>query len=114
MDSALIKSGINAYKNAQNIAPKGPGGADGSVELLPLGNQNAGGDSFENMLGDTLSKAADTGYKGEITSLKSIAKQAGPVDLVTAINQAELTLQTFVAVRDRVINAYQDIIKMPI
>jgi flagellar hook-basal body complex protein FliE len=33
---------------------------------------------------------------------------------VTAVSQAETTLQTVVAVRDKVIAAYQDIIKMPI
>ncbi len=34
--------------------------------------------------------------------------------LVTSVASAELSLSTLVAVRDRVINAYQDIIKMPI
>ena len=34
--------------------------------------------------------------------------------LVTAVANAELTLNTVVAVRDRVINAYNDIIKMSI
>jgi flagellar hook-basal body complex protein FliE len=35
-------------------------------------------------------------------------------DVVTALARAELTLQTVTAVRDRVVQAYQDIIKMPI
>ncbi|NBX04163.1 MAG: flagellar hook-basal body complex protein FliE, partial [Alphaproteobacteria bacterium] len=35
-------------------------------------------------------------------------------DLVTAVSSAELTLNTVVAVRDKVINAYQEIIRMPI
>jgi flagellar hook-basal body complex protein FliE len=33
---------------------------------------------------------------------------------VTAVSRAELALQTTVAVRDRVLQAYQDIIKMQI
>lgn len=114
MDSALIKSGINAYKNAQSIAPKGSGAADNSVEIVPLNNTDGGAGSFANLLNDSFEKASDTGYKTEVTGLKSIAKQASPVDLVTAVTQAELTLQTVVALRDRVINAYQDIVKMPI
>ena len=36
------------------------------------------------------------------------------VDVVTAVAEAEATLQTVVAVRDKVIAAYNDIIKMPI
>ena len=35
-------------------------------------------------------------------------------DVVTALARAELTLQTATTVRDRVVQAYQDIMKMPI
>ena len=35
-------------------------------------------------------------------------------DVVTALSRAELTLQTATAIRDRVVQAYQDIMKMPI
>jgi flagellar hook-basal body complex protein FliE len=35
-------------------------------------------------------------------------------DVVTAVADAETALNTVVAIRDRVINAYQDIIKMPV
>jgi flagellar hook-basal body complex protein FliE len=34
--------------------------------------------------------------------------------VVTAVTNAELTLETVVAVRDRVVQAYQDILRMPI
>ena len=40
--------------------------------------------------------------------------QANLQDVVEAVNAAEVTLQTVVAVRDRMIAAYQDIIRMPI
>ena len=36
------------------------------------------------------------------------------VNVVNAVNQAELTLDTVVAVRDKVITAYQSIMQMPI
>lgn len=35
-------------------------------------------------------------------------------DIVQAVNNAEIALQTVTAVRDRVIDAYQQIIRMPI
>ena len=35
-------------------------------------------------------------------------------DVVMAVNNAEVTLQTAVAVRDKVIAAYQEIMRMPI
>ena len=34
--------------------------------------------------------------------------------VVTAVSNAEVTLQAAVAVRDKVIQAYQDVIRMPI
>lgn len=36
------------------------------------------------------------------------------VDVVTAVSAAELSLETVVAVRDEVVRAYQEILKMPI
>jgi flagellar hook-basal body complex protein FliE len=49
-----------------------------------------------------------------MTSTKSIANEAELHDLITSVSNAELTLNTVVAVRDRMISAYQDIIKMAI
>ena len=50
----------------------------------------------------------------EIARNRHAAGIAALTDVVTALSQAELTLQTATAVRDRVIQAYQDIIRMPI
>ncbi|WP_374625929.1 flagellar hook-basal body complex protein FliE, partial [Devosia sp.] len=36
------------------------------------------------------------------------------VDVVTALSQTELAMDTMVAVRDRVISAYEEIMRMPI
>ena len=43
-----------------------------------------------------------------------VAGKADLTDVVTAVSEAETALNTVVAIRDRVISAYQDIIKMPI
>jgi len=52
--------------------------------------------------------------QGETLAMKQVAGQADIVDVVNAVNQAELTLNTVVAVRDKVIQAYQSIMQMPI
>jgi flagellar hook-basal body complex protein FliE len=70
--------------------------------------------SFESLLGEALDKARDAGYKGEGVSAESVAGKAEYHQLVTAVNNADLTLRTVVAVRDRLINAYNDMLKMPI
>ncbi|MEO0411780.1 MAG: flagellar hook-basal body complex protein FliE [Pseudomonadota bacterium] len=40
--------------------------------------------------------------------------QAQLLDVVTAVSSAEMAVETVVAVRDKVLSAYNDIIKMPI
>jgi flagellar hook-basal body complex protein FliE len=40
--------------------------------------------------------------------------QGGVTEAVLAISKAELTLQSAVAVRDRIVSAYQDVMRMPI
>ena len=50
----------------------------------------------------------------ERMSVDAIAGRADLVDVVTAISHAENTLRTVVRVRDRMISAYQQILRMPI
>jgi flagellar hook-basal body complex protein FliE len=66
------------------------------------------------MLERTLSDAIDAGHKGEATATAAVSGHASLQDVVEAVNAAELTLQTVVAVRDRMIAAYQEILRMPI
>lgn len=72
------------------------------------------GMGFLDMVGHSLKEAAASGYKSEAVATKALAGKAELTDVVTAIAGAENALNTVVAIRDKVINAYQDIIKMPI
>ena len=69
--------------------------------------------SFSSLVGESLRKSAATGYNSEAVATRALAGKADVTDVVTAVSNAELALNTVVAVRDRVISAYQDIIKMP-
>jgi flagellar hook-basal body complex protein FliE len=73
-----------------------------------------GGVSFADMVGEGLQSAVDASRYAEEMSLKGIAGQAELTDVVTAVNNAEVMLQTVVSVRDRVLQAYQDVMRMPI
>ncbi len=75
---------------------------------------NDPGKSFVDMLGQAVSNAIDTGRHSETMSARAIAGKADIGEVVSAVTNAELTLQTAVAIRDRIIRAYQDIISMPI
>lgn len=103
-----------AYKNTLQAAEKL---AQRIVDENPAQGQSYDGAqkiNFSDLVAHSLQSARDSGYKSEELSAKSMAGQAELHELVTTVANAELTLNTVVAVRDRVINAYQDIIKMPI
>jgi len=51
---------------------------------------------------------------GQAAAGQGAAGQGDIVQVVNSVTAAELTLETVVAIRDRVISAYQDIMKMPI
>ncbi len=70
--------------------------------------------SFSDMLGDALSGAVDTQYKTEEVKIGAIMGGNTLTDLVTAVSEADLTLNTVVSIRDKMIAAYQDILRMPI
>ncbi len=70
--------------------------------------------NFGDLVNDAIESAIDTGRKGEQMSAKALAGTADLREVVTAVTNAEVTLQTALAIRDRVIQAYKDIISMPI
>jgi len=72
------------------------------------------GPSFTDLLEEAGRSAIDTMKKGEEMTAKAVIGQANLTDVVSAVSSAELTLQTVTTVRDRVVNAYQEIMKMPI
>jgi flagellar hook-basal body complex protein FliE len=73
-----------------------------------------GAGSFSNFLTDAVKDSIDTIKRGETMATKQVSGQANIVDVVNAVNAAELTLNTVVAVRDKVVAAYQSIMNMPI
>lgn len=70
--------------------------------------------TFGVLLERTLGEAIDAGRNGEAIATAAVAGGSGLQDVVEAVNAAELTLQTVAAVRDRMIAAYQEILRMPI
>lgn len=108
MANVTALAGAQAYARAlSNALEAGQGGATESAAARS-------GPSFAEILAEAGSTAIETGVDAERVSLESITGDAGLADIVTAVSNAEATLETVVAVRDRVIQAYQDIIKMPI
>ena len=70
--------------------------------------------SFADFVKDSIGSAIDASKASETASLNAVNGKADVVDLVTAVNEAEMMVQTVVAVRDKVVQAYQEIMRMPI
>lgn len=102
---------INAALNAYAAAAKA---ARTDLPAAPAAPAQGQGDGFAGLVRDSLKAAVDAGYKSEEMSMRGIAGQADLRDVVMAVNNAENALNTVVSVRDKVINAYQDILRMPI
>lgn len=73
-----------------------------------------GGNGFGELLSEALQDTVNAQKTAEATSVKAVNGKADVTDVVTAVTNAEVALDTVVAVRDRVINAYQEIMRMPI
>ncbi len=99
-----------AYQAASRIGAGAPGAA-GALGSTPLA---ADGTSFQHALTDAMKNAMSQMRTGESAAGEGAAGKGDIVQVVNAVTAAELTLETVVAIRDRVISAYQDIMKMPI
>jgi flagellar hook-basal body complex protein FliE len=72
------------------------------------------GPGFSEVLQQLAKDAVDTTRNAETASLQAVEGKTDLQQVVNAVTAAELTVQTVTAVRDRVIAAYQEILRMPI
>ena len=78
------------------------------------GSSETGSGGFAAALANTLDDAMQSTKAGEQAMAASASGKAELVDVVTAVANAETTLETVIALRDRMISAYQDIMRMPV
>ncbi|MCV6576481.1 MAG: flagellar hook-basal body complex protein FliE [Cohaesibacter sp.] len=69
---------------------------------------------FGQMVKDGVTGVLEKGQVAETTATDMVAGKADVVDVVTAVAETEVALETLVSVRDRVISAYEEIMRMPI
>jgi flagellar hook-basal body complex protein FliE len=80
----------------------------------PSGGAAATGADFSSLIQGAISGVAQSGKAAEAQAVAAAAGKADIVDVVTAVAESEAALETLVAVRDRVIAAYEEIMRMPI
>ena len=61
-----------------------------------------------------IKEAVTIGQRSEAISIAAINDRADMNQVVTAVAEAEVTLRTVVSVRDKVVEAYREILRMPV
>ena len=97
------------------VTPSSAAKAYARVQNGDLGtSSDTSGASFGDALARAVQGVADSGHKADAESVKAIAGQDNLTEVATAVTRAELSMQTALAIRDRVVQAYQDITRMQI
>jgi flagellar hook-basal body complex protein FliE len=94
----------NAYASAARILDSGN----------PLKSSESGDTSFSAVLKEAIGGVLDTGRKSDAQTVSMASGKANVMDVVTAVAETDVAVSTLVSVRDKVIAAYEDIMKMAI
>jgi flagellar hook-basal body complex protein FliE len=97
----------NAYAALARLTMPGQGLAAGSG-AAPAGQ------SFGALLKEAIGTVTEAGHKSDAQMQAAATGKANVVDVVTAVAETEVAIDALVAVRDKVIAAYEEIMKMPI
>jgi flagellar hook-basal body complex protein FliE len=98
----------NAYANLARILDSGGAGKGSDA------GSAGGGPSFGALLKDAIGSVLDAGRKSDSQTVAMASGKANVMDVVTAVAETDVAVSTLVSVRDRVIQSYEDILKMPI
>jgi flagellar hook-basal body complex protein FliE len=107
MDIAALRAYAAVAQQAGRAAQPQPGD-----DVAAAGAAQA--PSFGDMVTDAVGSVEQTVQNAEQLTAQAATGQAEMIDVVTAVAAAEVQLETVVAVRDQVIRAYQEIMRMPI
>jgi len=110
MATTPFNAATAAYGNAQRlISQAARPGTD-----LTAAASGAGGGDFAQMLAQNLQGLVDQGRTTDRMAIDMVNGKANVVDMVTALSETEMALESMVTIRDRVISAYEEIMRMPI
>jgi flagellar hook-basal body complex protein FliE len=106
---------INPAAAANAYAALGRLGAEaGNPARALAGAPATDGPNFSAVLKDVVAAVSQAGVHADQQTQAAAMGKANMVDVVTAVAESETAISTLVAVRDKVIAAYEDILKMPI
>ena len=74
----------------------------------------SGGQSFGALVKDAVAALGKASHNSDMQTQAAAAGKANIVDVVTAVAETEVAVSAMVSVRDKVVQAYQSIMNMPI
>jgi len=106
--SITFNAATSAYGQAQNLISSA---GKQAPTANPLEDSKSG---FSDMVAQNVQNVVDAGKASDQASLDLVNGNANIVDVVTAIAETEIAIESMVTIRDRVIKAYEEIMRMPI
>jgi flagellar hook-basal body complex protein FliE len=101
----------DAYANIQSLTS---GGGALKAALGQSGSAGAAKPDFGSLVTNALQSTVATGARADSQTIAAVQGKADLLDVVTAVAESEAAIETLVAVRDRVIAAYEEIMRMPV
>ena len=92
----------NAYANLARILDSGGAAKSSDGE----------GPSFAAVLKEAVGSVMEAGKKSDAQTVAMASGKANVMDVVTAVAETDVAVSTLVSVRDRVIQSYEDVMKM--
>lgn len=96
------------------VTPSGAASAYARVQGGAFDGGSTEGPGFGDVLARAIGSVAAAGHQADAEAARAISGQGNVTEVATAVSRAELSLQTALSIRDKVVQAYQDIMRMPI
>jgi flagellar hook-basal body complex protein FliE len=107
--NAPYNAATSAYNNASRLINQAAKpNMDMTAKAAPVGN------NFAELLAQNVQGVVDQGKVSDQMAMDMVSGKANVVDMVTALSETEMAIESMVTIRDRVISAYEEIMRMPI
>lgn len=103
-----------AYANLARITDPNAGAGAALGGIGGLAGTKSNGPDFSAVLKEAVGSVMDAGRKSDTQSHALAGGKANLIDVATAVAETEVAIETMVSVRDKVIQAYEEIMRMQI
>ncbi len=108
MATTPFSAATNAYASASRLINQA---AKPNTDLTAKASS---GTNFADILAQNVQGVVDQGKVSDQMAIDMVNGKANVVDMVTALSETEMAIESMVTIRDRVIAAYEEIMRMPI